>query len=112
MLKILDVGLSMMPAVRRLTDRLERLNRNDADQLDRSSTAVIRLAGEGAAARGKNGVAKFQAAHAEAQEAKLSLRIAVAKGYVRQDDEDAVEVLDKLDHMGAVLFKLTHRPRS
>jgi four helix bundle protein len=111
MLKILDLGLSMMPAVRRVTDRLKKVNPNDADQLDRACTSVIRLTGEGASARGRNGSAKLQQAHAEAQEGKLTVRIAVAKGYLDEGDADVVELLDKLDHMGAVLFKLVHRPR-
>ena len=90
--------------LRPVVDGIAKHDRSLADQIRRACSAAGALCREGSYARGGNRVAKLHQAMSEADEVRAHLRIAEAWGYVRVE----VPVWDRLDHIVAVLWKLTH----
>ena len=79
-----------------------------ADQTRRAMRSVALQYAEGTYARGGNRDAKLQGAYAEAKEARMALRVAVATGLVPR--ERAARTLDDLDHVAAILHLKRTRP--
>ena len=90
--------------LRPMVERIAKQDRSLADQIRRAASAAGALCREGSYARGGNRVAKIHQAMSEADEVRAHLRIAEAWGYVRVE----VRVWDRLDHVVATLWKITH----
>ena len=105
-LEIYDVALLMVREVAAVGRQVERFDRDLARQMRRSSTAVPLNVAEGTYARGANKQARYQTAMAEASETFAAVEVAKTAGYL--EDLDVAELLDRLDHIAAVMWKLTH----
>ena len=105
-LRIYDVALAMVAEVAALARRVARHDPNLAGQMRRSSTAVTLNISEGTYARGNNKPARYQTAAAEAAETAGAIETAVAAGYLPR--AGLQQTLDRLDHIVAVMWKLTH----
>ncbi len=103
--QMVELGLEAIRRIQGLLCKVRRQDPNLADQLRRALTSASLLAAEGNRARKNNRVAKLQAAGAEASEAETALRIAVAWGYL--DEEEIRDGLDALDHFQAIARRLT-----
>jgi len=108
-LRVLDTAVSMVAEVMTVVRRVEGVDRDLARQLKRAAMSAAAQIGEADEARKGNKVAKLQGALAEAREVKVWLRLAVAVGYVT--DDDAARSFDLADHVCAVLFKIVRRLR-
>ena len=105
-LQIFDVALVMVREVVLLARRVERRDRDLARQMRRSSTSVALNISEGTYARGGNKRARYQTAAAEAAETSAAIELAAAAGYISSSGHE--RTLDRLDHIAAVMWKLTH----
>ena len=79
-----------------------------AKQAERAMHSVALQYAEGAHARGGNRDAKLQGAYAEAKEAMIAMRVAVACGAISA--EHAQATLHGLDHIAAILHLKRTRP--
>lgn len=104
--RIYGVSLQMVGEVAALAKRIERKDRDLARQLRRSSAAVPLNMSEGMHLSGGNRTARYRTAMAEAAEAATTLLVAQASGYLDGVDLDAT--LDRLEHIKAVMWKMTH----
>ena len=105
-LRIYDVALAMAGEAAVIGRRIERFDRDLARQVRRSSTAVPLNVAEGMCARGANKQARYQTAMAEANETVAAVQVAKVAGYL--EEVDVTKLLDRLDHITAVMWKLTH----
>jgi four helix bundle protein len=105
-LRIYDVALVMVREVAAVARRVERRDRDLARQMRRSSTAVALNISKGTYARGGNKPARYQTAMAEAAETSATIESAAAAGYIPSTGHE--RTLDRLDHIAAVMWKLTH----
>ena len=103
-LRIYDVALAMVRDVALLARRVARFDSDLARQMRRCSTAVPLNIGEGMYARGRNRQARYHTAMAEAAETTTTIDTATASGYI---DSVSPQLLDRLDHIRAVMWKLT-----
>jgi len=85
--------------------KVEAKDKNLADQLRRAATSVVLHLEEGAGNRGGNRRQRYLTAAGSAQEARAALRIAEALGYLEAGATATAD--DQLDHVAAVLHKLT-----
>jgi four helix bundle protein len=106
-LKIYSVALEMVGQIAVVARRVERADRDLARQMRRASTSVPLNISEGVHSRGGNQAARFHNAMASARETAAALDVSVAACYISADGLD--EVLDRLDHIVATLWKLIHR---
>ena len=104
--RIYVVALLMVREVAGMARRVERFDRDLARQLKRSSAAVPLNLSEGMYQSGGNRTARYRTAMAEAAEAATTLSVAQACGYL--EGVDVAPALDRLDHIKAVMWKLTH----
>ena len=105
----LHIYQTSLHMIRDVSPIIQQIAKHDVDlarQLRRSSTSIPLNINEGCYARGRNGVARLQTAAAEASESTAAIEVAQAAGYIGR--EAAEGVLDHLDHIRAVLWKLTH----
>ena len=105
-LKIYDVALVMVREVAAVARLVERRDRDLAKQMRRSSLAVTLNISEGTYARGGNKPARYQTAMAEAAETMAAIESAAAAGYISATGLE--RTLDRLDHIKAVMWRLTH----
>ena len=82
---------------------LKKRNRNLADQLDRASCSILLNTAEGAYSQKGHQKARYFTAPGSASETRSCLRLAVVQHRVIIDPV----LEDDLDHVIAVLFKLT-----
>ena len=108
-LKVLDAAIELVREAKPVVDALERVDADLARQLWRATKSVPAQIGEAEYARKGNGAAKLQGALAEAREAKVHLRVAVAAGYLPMRDVGAVLAL--VDSVCARLYTLVWRQR-
>ena len=106
-LRIYSVALEVVRGVAEVGVRLQRRDPDLARQLRRANSSIALNIAEGVHARGGNQVARFYDAMGSARETVACIEVGVAAGYLVNDDH--VELLDRLDHVVATLWKLTHR---
>ena len=99
----LEHALETVTLARPFVARLRRLDRELYTQVQRALTRCVLALGEGAQREGGNRQAAYRRARGEANEALAGVRLATAWGYIEQEDALA----DKLDHLVAILVKLT-----
>jgi len=101
------VALEMIDAIKPLIDRMAHHDKALAGQLKRSASSVALNIGEALYSRGGNRQARFQDAMGSANEARLTLKVAVAWGYVGKESATKVDRL--LDRTVALLWGLTKK---
>ena len=106
MFQLETLTLSIIQSLKPIVHRIERSDRNLADQLKRAATSIALNVSESAHAKGANRKAHLHVAAGSANESRAALRVASAWGYI--DESDTAQAQDKLDHCIAVLWKLTH----
>ena len=106
-LRIYEVALEIVEVVEGLSRRIGRRSPHLADQIGRASESMVLTMSEGQYSRGKNQAALLQRSMASAAETRTAIQIALRKRLL--SSSDAADVLDKLDHVVATLWKLVHR---
>ena len=89
--------------------RVERLIRRHsaqlADQIERASGSIAANLGEGNRRRGRDRLHFFRIAAGSAEETRVHLRVAIARGWIT--DRDATVPLDLIDQELAMLWRIT-----
>ena len=101
MFVILNRSLELAGEVRKNIDDVARHDRSLADQMRRSMQSVVLNAAEARHARGKRMVDRFSLAYGELKELEGALAVAALWRYT----EVSAELLDRVDHLAAMLFK-------
>jgi four helix bundle protein len=104
-MRIYPVMIAMAKAVAALSRKVQQHDPDLARQMRKSSSSVPLNAVEGWHAYGGNRVARFTTAMTEAKETIAALDVSVACGYLRLAEVEAE--LDRLDHIAAVMWKLS-----
>jgi four helix bundle protein len=100
-LTIVELLAPVMPLIQRRDPSL-------ASQLRRAASSIALNIAESEYSDPGNRRARLFTAAGSANESRTALKVAVAWGYLRP--ERATETLDRLDHVLAILWKLTHGP--
>ena len=104
MLRIYTECLTMVREVGALLEEVAKHDRDLVRQLKRSSVSVALNVSEGCAVRDGRRRARYGDALGSVMETTAGLEISLALGYVRALP---AEMMDRLDHITAVLVKLT-----
>ena len=99
-----QISLAGVRAVRPLIGRVQACDADLARQLRRCLSSVPLNIAEGSRSRGRNVQARYSTAMGSAREVIACLQTAEALGYLQADGLPAV--IDRFDHVIAVLFKL------
>ena len=102
-LRIESVIVRALSRIAPVVTQLKTRNRNLADQLDRASSSILLNTSEGAYSQKGHQKARYFNALGSASETRACLHLAHAQHGVALDDV----LHDDLDHVIAVLFKLT-----
>ena len=105
MLVAYEVSKSLIPKLAPLVARIERNDRDLADQLKRAASSVLLNLGEGARSMKGNKHKHYAIAHGSAGEVKAVIDTAIGWGWIDQPRD----ALAALDHLLALLWGLTHR---
>lgn len=82
MLKVYDVALDLLSALRPIIGQIRQHDSSLADQLQRAACSVPLHIAEGSFARGRNRAAKYQIGCSEAREALACCDCGVRLGYI------------------------------
>jgi four helix bundle protein len=93
--------------LRPLVERIQRKDRNLADQLKRAATSVVLNLAEGAHTQAGNRRLRFETARGSVNEARAALRVACAWGDV--SDGEAADVDALYDRVAAMTYRLWER---
>jgi four helix bundle protein len=99
-----EVSLEVVTSLRSVVPKIERHDRDLADQLKRAASSVVLNLSEGQRLTKGNKPKHYSIAHGSANEVKAALQTAIAWGWI----ENASEPLEKLDRLLALLWRLTH----
>ena len=102
-LKIESVIVSVLSRIAPVVAQLKARNRNLADQLDRASSSILLNTSEGAYSQKGHQKARYFNALGSAGETRSCHHLAQAQHGIAAD----VVLADQLDHVIAVLWKLT-----
>ena len=105
MLHIESVIHELLGSVGPIITALQRRNRSLADQLDRASSSVLLNVAEGNYSQKANRPARYFNALGSASESRACLQLARA----RYGIDVGARAWDQLDHVIAVLWKLTRK---
>ena len=100
---VLEKALELGGEVRGVIVRVRKHDRSLADQMQRAMQSVVLNVSEAQHARGKRCADRFSLAYGEAKELEGALRITSMWGYA----EVSADVMDRVDHVAAMLFKLS-----
>jgi four helix bundle protein len=106
---VYDKALQMLTRLKALLAQVRRHDRSLADQMQRAGQSTFLNIAEGRSARGRNELARFQAALTECRETRAALQLAVAWGYLSATASSEAD--EDLDQIAAMLWTLVHRPR-
>jgi four helix bundle protein len=103
MLRIDDVVLERMTALRPVLEKIERRDPDLARQMRRAATSVPLNISEGSLSRGKNRPARYHTAMGSMRETLACIEVGVALGYV-----DGVDPAPRrqIDHVLGTLHKV------
>ena len=104
MLRIYDEVIAVVRGLAPVVERLAQRDAALADQVRRALQSVPLNIAEGSGVRAGNRRVHYQRALGSTREVRAGLDVAVAMGYVPAADAEAAA---RLDHICAVLFKLT-----
>ena len=100
----LEVSIQVIRALRTVVDRLREKDAALADQVTRAASSVAANLGEGRRRTGKDRAYRFRIADGSANEVKVHLRVALAWGWLEQ--EDVAEALALVDRVLAMTWRL------
>ena len=102
----LELALSTISHLRSVLPSVRSRDTQLANQVrDAASSIALNLA-EGNRRQGRDRIHLWNIASGSAEEVRVALRVAIAWGYLPQ--QRVAEALGRLDHLQAVLWKLTH----
>ena len=104
MFVVLKKSLELAREVRPHIDDVARHDRSLADQMRRSVQSVVLNSSEARHARGKRMGDRFSLAYGELKELEGALGVASLWQYTSV----SAELLDRVDHLAAILFKASH----
>jgi four helix bundle protein len=105
MLKIYEVILEVLRMLAPVIKEIEVHDGDLARQLRKAAPSMALNTAEGSGSRAGTRRARYENASGSAQETGSCLDAALSMGYVENINP---ELLDKLDHVRAVLWKLSH----
>ena len=103
------IMLELIAALREALEKLERRNSAQADQARRAASSAAHNLSEGRRRAGRDRVHFWRVAAASAAELRTALAIAVAWGWLSEDELRPARIL--LDRVLAMTWRLVH-PRS
>ncbi len=104
MLVAYEVSRKLIPVLAPIAAKIERSDRDLADQLRRAATSVVLNLGEGARSMKGNKPKHYAIAHGSAGEVRAALDAAVGWGWI----EPSAEVEQLVDRLLRLLWGLTH----
>ena len=104
MLVAYEVSTKLIPVLAPIAAKIERSDRDLADQLRRAATSVVLNLGEGARSMKGNKPKHYAIAHGSAGEVRAALEAAVGWGWI----ERSAEAERLLDQLLRLLWGLTH----
>jgi four helix bundle protein len=107
MLKVAELSFQLIDELRPLVVEIRRRDRSLADQLMRAASSIALNLAEGELSDGGNQKARFFTAAGSANESRAALRVAIGWRHIAV--EAATPARQRLDHIIAILWKLTHR---
>jgi four helix bundle protein len=107
MLQVAEMSFQLIEELRPLVGEIRRRDRSLADQLMRAASSVALNIAEAQKSDGGNMKARFFTAAGSANESRAALRVAI--GWRHITPEAAAPARQQLDHIIAILWKLTHR---
>jgi len=108
-MKIYEKIIAMVKSVCALSRKVQRHDPDLARQMRRACCSVALNAAEGWHGRAGNRIARFETAMCEARETVTCLDLSVAIGYL--SEAEVHEDLDRLDHIVAVMWRLSRPQR-
>lgn len=105
--RLAELSFELIEDLRPLVEVIRRRDRSLADQLMRAASSIALNIAEGQKSDGGNMRARFFTAAGSANETRAALRVAV--GWRHIGPEAAMGARERLDHIIAILWKLTHR---
>jgi four helix bundle protein len=107
-MQVHELALSIVERLAPLMPLIQKRDRGLTIQLRNAASSMVLNIAESEHSDPGNRRARLFTAAGSANESRSAVRVAVAWGYIRR--ERATEILDRLDHVVAILWKLTHGP--
>ena len=107
-MQVHELAISIIEALAPVMPLIQRHDRGLAVQLRNSASSTVLNIAESEHSDPGNRRARLFTAAGSANESRSALRVAIAWGYIRR--ERAADVLDRMDQVVAILWKLTHGP--
>ena len=107
MFHVAELSFQLIDDLRPFVAEIRRRDRSLADQLMRAASSIALNIAEGQKSDGGNMRARFFTAAGSANESRAALRVAV--GWRHITPESAAPARERLNHIVAILWKLTHR---
>jgi four helix bundle protein len=104
---VLELALRAIEVLRPVVAKIRRCDRDLGEQLRTALSAVALNAGEGNGSSGGTRVVRFSTALGSTDESRVTLRAAVAWGYVQESEIQEGDRL--LDRVGGMLYALGAR---
>jgi four helix bundle protein len=106
-LRVAELSFQLIEELRPIVEAVRRRDRSLADQLQRAASSVALNLAEGELSDAGNQRARFFTAAGSAAESRAALRVAVGWRHIAPERAEAAGAL--LNHVIAILWKLTHR---
>jgi four helix bundle protein len=106
MFEVLEVSLDLVRALRRPVALVRNRDRDLSQHIRRAASSVALNIAEGRERAGADRAHHWRIAAGSAAEVRAALRVAVAWGDVQ--DRDVTPVLELLDRVLAMLWRMTH----
>ena len=107
MFQVAELSFQLIDDLRPLVSEIRRRDRSLADQLMRAASSVALNVAEAQKSDGGNMKARFFTAAGSANETRAALRVAVGWRHIAPEAAEAAR--ERLNHIVAILWKLTHR---
>jgi len=102
----LDVALELIRRLRPIIEKIRRHDRKEAEQLQSAAQSIARNLAEGRRRLGRDRTSLWSVAAGSTDEARTSVLMAYAAGWI--DDADLGSVRDLFDRELAMTWNMTH----